>query len=110
MKNSSVRLLRIIWREKFQRKTAADYLAWQADLVREYKREDQFITHNLDFEWKKFGADIAQDGYSYGVQPDICHYEAAKCLTRLGADIYHPSQDELTGARRSRSAGIPSGA
>ena len=59
---------------------------------------DQFITHNLDFEWKKFGADIAQDGYSYGVQPDICHYEAAKCLTRLGADIYHPSQDELTGA------------
>ena len=84
--------------EKFQRKTAADYLAWQADLVREYKREDQFITHNLDFEWKKFGADIAQDGYSYGVQPDICHYEAAKCLTRLGADIYHPSQDELTGA------------
>lgn len=84
--------------EKFQRKTASDYLAWQADLVREYMREDQFITHNLDFEWRKFGADIAQDGYSYGVQPDINHYEAAKCLTRLGADIYHPSQDDLTGA------------
>lgn len=60
-------------------------------------REDQFITHNQDFEWRKFGADIAQDGYSYGVQPDINHYEAAKCLTRLGADIYHPSQDDLTG-------------
>lgn len=82
----------------FQRKMAADYLMWQADLIREYKREDQFITHNLDFEWKKFGADIAQDGYSYGVQPDINHYEAAKTLTLAGTDIYHPTQDELTGA------------
>lgn len=84
--------------EKFQRKTAAEYLNWQAGIVREYKRDDQFVTHNLDFEWKKFGADIAQDGYSYGVQPDINHYEAAECLTVAGADIYHPTQDELTGA------------
>ena len=84
--------------EKFQRQTASEYLKWQADIVREYKKEEQFITHNLDFEWRKFGADIAQDGYSYGVQPGINHYEAAKCLTKLGADIYHPTQDELTGA------------
>lgn len=84
--------------EKYRRKIAADYLAWQAQIIREYKREDQFITHNLDFEWKKFGADIAQDGYSYGVQPDISHYEASKCLTLSGTDIYHPTQDELTGA------------
>lgn len=84
--------------EKYQRKIAADYLAWQAQIIREYKREDQFITHNLDFEWKKFGADIAQDGYSYGVQPDINHYEASKCLTLAGTDIYHPTQDDLTGA------------
>jgi beta-galactosidase len=82
----------------FQRSLAAEFLGWQADLVREYKREDQFITHNFDFEWKKFGADIAQDGYSYGVQPDICHYEAAKNVTLAGTDIYHPTQDELTGA------------
>lgn len=84
--------------EKFQRKMAADYLYWQADIVREYIREDQFITHNFDFEWKKFGADIAQDGYSYGVQPGINQFEAAKCLTVAGTDIYHPTQDELTGA------------
>ena len=84
--------------EKFRRTLTAEYLSWQSDIVREYKREDQFITHNFDFEWKKFGADIAQDGYSYGVQPDICHYEAAKCLTVSGCDIYHPTQDELTGA------------
>ena len=38
--------------EKFQRSLVTDFLAWQADIVREYKREDQFITHNLDFEWR----------------------------------------------------------
>ncbi|MFA9378316.1 MAG: beta-galactosidase [Lachnotalea sp.] len=84
--------------EKFQRQVASDYLHWQSDIIREYKTDEQFITHNLDFEWKKFGADIAQDGFSYGIQPGINHYEAAKCLTKLGADIYHPTQDDLTGA------------
>ena len=44
------------------------------------------------------GADIAQDGYSYGVQPDINHYEASKAVTIAGTDIYHPTQDDLTGA------------
>lgn len=84
--------------EAFKRSRASEYLKWQAEIVKEYAREDQFVTHNLDFEWKKFGADIAQDGYSYGVQPDISHSEAAKALTIAGTDIYHPTQDELTGA------------
>lgn len=83
---------------KFQRSLAAEYLVWQSELVKKYKRQDQFITHNFDFEWKKFGADIAQDGYSYGVQPDINHYEASKAVTIAGTDIYHPTQDGLTGA------------
>ncbi len=74
--------------EKFQRTLVDDFLSWQADILREYCREDQFITHNFDFEWR---------GHSYGVQPDVDHYHAAKCLTIAGADIYHPSQDELTG-------------
>lgn len=82
----------------FQRSLAAEYLKWQSDIVREYITDDQFITHNFDFEWKKFGADIAQDGYSYGVQPDIVHAEAAKAVTIAGTDIYHPTQDNLTGA------------
>lgn len=82
----------------FLRGLAADFLKWQAGIVAEYKRKDQFITHNFDFEWKKFGADIAQDGYSYGVQPDINHYEASKAVSIAGTDIYHPTQDVLTGA------------
>ena len=74
--------------EKFQRTLVDTFLSWQADIVNEYRREDQFITHNFDFEWR---------GYSYGVQPDVNHYHAAKCLTIAGTDIYHPSQDDLTG-------------
>lgn len=84
--------------ERFQRSLAADFLCWQSDIVEEYKRDHQFITHNFDFEWRKFGADIAQDGYSYGVQPDINHYEASRAVTLAGTDIYHPTQDDLTGA------------
>ena len=78
--------------EKFQRSLVDEFLSWQAKIVGEYKREDQFITHNLDYEWR---------GYSFGVQPDVNHYHAARCLTIPGVDIYHPTQDELTGAEIS---------
>ncbi|WP_052015450.1 beta-galactosidase [Alkalihalobacillus hemicellulosilyticus] len=77
---------------KFQRTLVTDFLAWQVSLVNEYKREDQFVTQNFDFEWR---------GYSYGVQPDVDHFEAAKPFDIAGVDIYHPSQDELTGAEIS---------
>ena len=84
--------------DRFRRSLVAEYLNWQSELVLRYKRSDQFITHNFDFEWKKFGAQIAQDGYSYGVQPDVNHFEAAKAVTVAGCDIYHPTKDCLTGA------------
>ena len=75
--------------EKFLRSCAADYLKWQADIINEYKRPEQFITHNFDFGWI---------GYSYGEQPGINHFEASPAVTIAGCDIYHPSQDDLTGA------------
>lgn len=74
--------------EKFQRSLVTQFLGWQADIVSEYKRKDQFITHNLDFAWK---------GYSYGVQPEVDQKDVAKHLTIAGCDIYHKTQDELTG-------------
>ena len=74
--------------EKFQRSIVEEFLAWQAGIVEEYRRKDQFITHNFDFEWR---------GYSYGMQPDVNQYQAARCLTVAGADIYHPSGGSLTG-------------
>jgi len=73
---------------KFQRRLVTEFLAWQTSIVSEYKRPGQFVTHNFDFEWR---------GYSFGVQPDVDHFEAAKALDIAGVDIYHPSQDELTG-------------
>lgn len=75
--------------ERFQRKLVVDFLGWQAGLVREYKKEGQFITHNFDFGWKEG---------SYGIQPDNDHFGAAGCLDIAGCDIYHPSQGKLTGA------------
>ena len=73
---------------KFQRKLVTDYLAWQTKIVNDYKRPGQFVTQNFDLEWR---------GYSYGIQPDVDHFAAAKALDVAGIDIYHPTQDALTG-------------
>lgn len=75
--------------QKFQRSLVTRFLSWQADIVREYAREDQFITQNFDYGWTT---------YSFGYQPEVNQYEAATCMTVAGCDIYHPSQDNLTGA------------
>lgn len=73
---------------KFQRKLVTDYLAWQTALVNEYKRPEQFVTQNFDLEWR---------GFSYGIQPDVDHFASSKALDIAGIDIYHPTQDALTG-------------
>lgn len=75
--------------EKFRRGLVTEFLDWQARLVREYSRPDQFVTHNLDFDWGP--------GWSYGLQPAVDHFAVAKSLDIAGVDIYHPSQDALTG-------------
>lgn len=75
--------------QKFQRSLVTDFLTWQSNIVREYARADQFITQNFDYDWMD---------YSYGYQPEVNQYEAAKCMTVAGADIYHLSQGDLTGA------------
>jgi beta-galactosidase len=77
---------------KFQRLLVTNYLGWLAGIVREYKKPGQFITQNFDLDWK---------GYSYGIQPEVDHFAAAKVLDIAGIDIYHPSQDKLTGAEIS---------
>jgi beta-galactosidase len=73
---------------RFQRQQVTDYLAWQTAIVREYARPGQFVTHNFDLEWR---------GYSFGIQPDVDHFAAARPLDVAGIDIYHPTQDSLTG-------------
>jgi len=74
---------------EFQRGLVTEYLAWQGSLVHKHARADQFVTQNFDLDWR---------GYSYGIQPDVNHFEAARAVDIAGIDIYHPTQDHLTGA------------
>ena len=74
--------------QQFQRLEVTRWLNKLAQLVRPYLKPEQFLTHNFDFEWRD---------YSFGVQPDVNHFEAAQPLDIVGVDIYHPSQEYLTG-------------
>lgn len=78
--------------KKFQRRLVTEFFDWQAGIIREYKREDQFITHNFDYEWRNF---------SHGMQPEVNQYEACSCMDVCGCDIYHNTEDELTGCEIS---------
>jgi len=73
---------------EFQRGLVTEFLAWQTELVRKHARNDQFITQNFDLGWLKT---------SYGIQPEVNHWKAARPLDVAGIDIYHPTQDDLTG-------------
>lgn len=81
----------------FQRELAADFLRWQAGIVGEYKRPDQFITQNFDFDWRSVVPSGHQGGYSHGVQPDMDHWDGSRAVTLVGTDVYCPGQDGLTG-------------
>ncbi len=73
----------------FQRSLVTDFLTWQAKLVRAHAKPGQFLTQNFDLGWR---------GHSFGIQPEVDHWKSAKPLDIAGIDIYHPSQDKLTGA------------
>ncbi|HZL09405.1 MAG TPA: beta-galactosidase [Prolixibacteraceae bacterium] len=66
--------------ERFKRKAVADYLTWQSDIVSEYKRPDQFITHC----------------FMPSVQ-DIDQIASSKKMDVMAVNVYHGSQDKLTG-------------
>ena len=74
---------------EFQRGLVTDFLTWQAKIVRTHARPGQFLTQNFDMGWRET---------SYGIQPEVDHWKSARPLDVAGIDIYHPSQDKLTGA------------
>ena len=74
---------------QYQRKLVTDYLAWQARLVRDRARSDQFVTQNFDLEFRT---------HSYGMRTAVNVWDASRALDVAGIDIYHPAQDDLTGA------------
>lgn len=67
--------------ERFQQKIATDFLAWQAEIVNEYKRPDQFVVHN----------------FVGSVRTNIDEYEIAKHLDITGVNPYHEVQEWLDG-------------
>ncbi|MGN0374290.1 MAG: beta-galactosidase [Butyrivibrio sp.] len=73
---------------KFQRKLVTDFFNRQIDIINEYRRPEQFITHNFDYYWT---------GVSAGMKPAVNQFDAAANLTVAGTDIYHPAAASLTG-------------
>ncbi len=73
----------------FQRSLVTDFLQWQRSIVDEYRRPDQFVTHNFDFAWEPF--------HAAGLQPEVDQNRAARACTVAGCDIYYPTGGKLTG-------------
>lgn len=67
--------------ERFQRKLATGFLAWQASLVNQYKRPDQFVTQD----------------FVGGVRMEVDAFEIAKHLDIGAVNPYHAVQDDLDG-------------
>lgn len=76
--------------ERFQRQTVTDFLAWQAAIVRQYKRPDQFITHN----------------FVGGVRTDVDQLAVAKHLDIVSVNPYHAWQEWFDGMAISLSGDL----
>ncbi len=66
--------------DRYRRKAVADFLTWQSSIVREYKRDDQFVTQCF----MTFVEDVDQ-------------VASAELMDVMGVNIYHDQQDNLTG-------------
>lgn len=76
--------------ERFQRQTVTDFLAWQAAIVRQYKRPDQFVTHN----------------FVGGVRTEVDQLAIARHLDVVAVNPYHGVQEELDGLAISLSGDL----
>ncbi|MFB3827709.1 MAG: beta-galactosidase [Bryobacteraceae bacterium] len=67
--------------ENFQHDIVTEYLAWQAKIVREYKRPEQFVTHD----------------FSGGVHTNLDQWAIARELDVVGENPYFETQGRLNG-------------
>lgn len=72
---------------RWEQMRVASYVGWQAELVRRYRRPDQFITHN-------FGGVMKNDVDEETVSP---------ALDVVGNDPYHGWQDQMDGSWQALS-------
>lgn len=68
--------------ERYNRKTVADFLNWQCDIVNEYKRKDQFVTHCFMPSFQ-----------------NIDQVESFRQMQYPAINIYHDVQDKQDGQR-----------
>lgn len=66
--------------ERYNRKAVADFLTWQAAIVSEYKRDNQFITHCFM---------VATE--------EVDQIASSSLMDIMGVNIYFEQQDKLTG-------------
>ena len=69
-----------VWWERWNRKVTADFLNWQADIVNEYKRPDQFVMHCF-MPWF----------------PAIDQVEAFRQMEYPAINVYYNMQDQQDG-------------
>jgi beta-galactosidase len=67
--------------ERFEQGIIADFLAWQAAIVREIKRPDQFVSHD----------------FVGGFPSDVDQFETVKALDIPSVNIYMGLQEEMNG-------------
>ena len=70
--------------DRYNQKVTSDFLIWQANIVKQYKRSNQFSTHCFNMIW--WFPNSSQN------QPAIAeHLEVA------GLNVYHDTQDKMEG-------------
>jgi beta-galactosidase len=67
--------------ERYQQWMTTDFLAWQSHIVNEYKRPDQFITHDL----------------AGPPRPEVNEHDIARTMDIMAANPYHGTQDQFDG-------------
>jgi beta-galactosidase len=67
--------------QRFQFNIATDFLAWQARIINEYKRPDQFVTHD----------------FISGLGTEIDQYDIAQHLDIVGTNSYPAGPDAVDG-------------
>ncbi len=71
--------------ERYSQWETSDFLAWQAKILNEYKRPDQFITHD----------------FAGPPKPEVNESDVAKSLDIVAANPYHDTQDGFDGETSS---------
>jgi beta-galactosidase len=72
---------------RWQQMRVTNYLAWQADLVRQYRGPNQFVTTD----------------FAGAMHRDVNEFEVAKSLDIVAENIYHGTQDNMDGWEQAKN-------